>query len=99
MFDKVLSAPLHWSSILTMGNFNHERASSIRIFRTQSNIYDGAFLQKQLTTFSRLFSKKVCIVDIWLGFTYVSVQRVGQFGFGYFKRKDFFIPGMVFKNF
>ena len=43
----------------------------------QPNIYDGIFLRKQLTTFSKnlfykLFSKKSPIVDIRLGFKYTS---------------------------
>ena len=42
-------------------------------FRTQYNIYDGAFLQKQFTAFSRvLFSQKSSILDILLGSKYAS---------------------------
>ena len=34
------------------------------VIRTQSNIYDGAFLRQQLTVFTRyLFSQKISIVD------------------------------------
>ena len=43
------------------------------VFKTQSSIYDGAFLQKQSTVFSRsLFSRKISIVDVWLGSKYAS---------------------------
>ena len=43
------------------------------IFRTQSYIYDGVFLQKQSIVFSRkLFSQKSSIVDVWLGSKYAS---------------------------
>ena len=38
------------------------------VFRTQSYIYDGVFLQKQSTVFGRqLFPQKSSIVDVWLG--------------------------------
>lgn len=38
------------------------------ILRTQSNFYDGPFLRKQWTTFSRYFSEKSSIVDVLLDF-------------------------------
>ena len=43
------------------------------VFKTQSNIYDGAFLQKYFTAKSReLFSQKISIVDVRLGSKYAS---------------------------
>ena len=43
------------------------------VFRTQSNIYDGAFLQKQLTTKSRYqSSQKHFIPDVRQGSKYTS---------------------------
>ena len=45
------------------------------VFRTKSNIYDEAFLQKWLTTKSySLFSQKSCIVDLRLGSKYASAM-------------------------
>ena len=44
------------------------------IFRTHSNVYDEAFLQKQITAFSRwIFSQRSSFVDVWLGSKYASV--------------------------
>ena len=43
------------------------------LFRTQSNIYNGAFLRKWSTVFSRwLFSQKSFIIDVWLNPKYAS---------------------------
>ena len=57
------------------------------IFRTQSNIYDGAFMRKWLKAKScQLFSRKSSIVNVRLGFKYASVTQhsLCLFGFLYF---------------
>ena len=41
------------------------------VFRTQLDIYDTAFLQKQLTAKNcELFPQKSSIADVWLGSEY-----------------------------
>ena len=58
-------------SVLLKRNSSHVKC----VFKTQSKIYDGAFLRKQLTAFSRwLYSQKSSILDIVLGSTYASVD-------------------------
>ena len=50
------------------------------VFRIQSNMCDGSFLRKELTAFIRsLFSPKSTIVDIRVGYKYVSAEDLSVF--------------------
>ena len=49
-----------------------KRVKLTGVFRTQSSIYNGAFLQKYLTASSKKSSQKTSIEDVLLGSKYVS---------------------------
>ena len=63
----------HTRHLITLSQFRKlsEVGECRGVFRTQLNIYDEAFLQKQLTTKSRqVFSQKSSIVDVRLSSKY-----------------------------
>ena len=76
-------------------------------FRTQSNIYDGASLRKQLTGFNcYFFSQKTFIIDVWLSSKYatsgVGFCQPTQLNFTNNNKQRFYyhyiIKGNIFNN-
>ena len=84
---KTLSYMIFWQT-MTQTLFRYMQAENTRlkitkyihirgVFKTQSNINDGALFQKQLTVISRqLFWQKSSIVDVWLAYKYASAYYI-----------------------